>query len=107
VQWLVSLQNEDGGWGEDGMSYKLEYRGYESAPSTPSQTAWALLGLMAGGAVEHTAVARGVAYLLRAQREHGLWDAGSLRDATVARIAETCVCRPLVLSALSLVTLPL
>jgi squalene-hopene/tetraprenyl-beta-curcumene cyclase len=74
VQWLVSIQNEDGGWGEDGMSYKLEYRGYESAPSTPSQTAWALLGLMAGGAVEHPAVARGIAYLMRAQREHGLWD---------------------------------
>jgi squalene-hopene/tetraprenyl-beta-curcumene cyclase len=56
------------------VSYKLDYRGYERAPSTASQTAWALLGLMAVGCVEHPAVARGVQYLLREQREHGLWD---------------------------------
>jgi squalene-hopene/tetraprenyl-beta-curcumene cyclase len=74
AQWLISIQNEDGGWGEDGSSYKLDYRGYEKAPSTASQTAWALLGLMAAGAVDHPAVARGVAYLVDAQREHGLWD---------------------------------
>ena len=58
-----SIQNEDGGWGEDGASYKLDYRGYEKAPSTASQTAWALLGLMAAGEVEHAAVGRGIAYL--------------------------------------------
>ncbi|PLZ04140.1 squalene--hopene cyclase [Burkholderia sp. WAC0059] len=74
VQWLVAIQNDDGGWGEDGTSYKLEYRGYERAPSTASQTAWALLGLMAAGEVDHPAVARGVAYLQTTQREHGLWD---------------------------------
>ncbi|CAG4918165.1 squalene--hopene cyclase [Paraburkholderia saeva] len=74
VQWLVKIQNEDGGWGEDGTSYKLEYRGYEQAPSTASQTAWALMGLMAAGAVDHPAVARGIDYLQREQRDHGLWD---------------------------------
>ncbi|WP_018438390.1 squalene--hopene cyclase [Paraburkholderia atlantica] len=74
VQWLVSIQNEDGGWGEGGESYKLDYRGYERAPSTASQTAWALLGLMAAGEVDHDAVARGIDYLQREQREHGLWD---------------------------------
>jgi squalene-hopene/tetraprenyl-beta-curcumene cyclase len=74
VQWLISVQNEDGGWGEDGTSYKLDYHGYERAPSTASQTAWGVLGLLAGGAVDHPAVARGVAYLMRTQREHGLWD---------------------------------
>jgi squalene-hopene/tetraprenyl-beta-curcumene cyclase len=74
VQWLVSIQNGDGGWGEDGTNYKLDYRGYESAPSTASQTAWALLGLMAAGAVEHPAVARGIEYLKAEQRDHGLWD---------------------------------
>jgi squalene-hopene/tetraprenyl-beta-curcumene cyclase len=74
AQWLVSIQNDDGGWGEDGTSYKLDYRGYERAPSVASQTAWGLLGLMAAGCVEHPAVARGVEYLLREQREHGLWD---------------------------------
>ena len=61
--WLVSIQNDDGGWGEDLDSYKLDYRGYEPAPSTASQTAWALLALMAAGDVDHPAVARGVAYL--------------------------------------------
>src|SRR4026207_383233 len=43
----VKIQNADGGWGEDGSSYKLDYKGYEPAPSTASQTAWAVLGLMA------------------------------------------------------------
>ncbi|WJF91832.1 squalene--hopene cyclase [Paraburkholderia bonniea] len=74
LQWLLSIQNEDGGWGEDGASYKLDYRGYERAPSTASQTAWALLGLMAAGAVNHPAVARGIAYLTQQQQAHGLWD---------------------------------
>ncbi|MEJ2374090.1 MAG: squalene--hopene cyclase [Pseudolabrys sp.] len=73
AQWLVSTQNEDGGWGEDGDSYKLDYRGHEPAPSTPSQTAWALLGLMAAGQVDHPAVERGVQYLLAAQDGEGLW----------------------------------
>ena len=59
VDWLARIQNADGGWGEDGASYKLDYRGYEAAPSTASQTAWALLGLMAAGEVDHPAVARG------------------------------------------------
>jgi len=74
VQWLVSIQNEDGGWGEDGTSYKLDYRGYEKAPSTASQTAWALLGLMAAGEVEHAAVRRGIAYLAEKQGSDGLWN---------------------------------
>jgi len=74
AQWLLSIQNKDGGWGEDGDSYKLEYRGYEQAPSTSSQTAWALLGLMAAGEVNHPAVARGIEYLMTEQQEHGLWD---------------------------------
>jgi squalene-hopene/tetraprenyl-beta-curcumene cyclase len=74
VDWLVRIQNEDGGWGEDGSSYKLDYRGYEKAPSTPSQTAWAVLGLMAAGEVDHPAVERGIAYLARTQASDGLWD---------------------------------
>ena len=74
VQWLIAIQNEDGGWGEDGSSYKLDYRGYEKAPSTASQTAWALLGLMAAGEVEHAAVRRGIAYLAENQGNNGLWE---------------------------------
>jgi squalene-hopene/tetraprenyl-beta-curcumene cyclase len=74
VAWLVKIQNPDGGWGEDGSSYKLDYHGYEEAPSTASQTAWALLGLMAAGEVDHPAVARGVDYLSRLQDENGFWN---------------------------------
>jgi squalene-hopene/tetraprenyl-beta-curcumene cyclase len=73
VDWLISIQNSDGGWGEDGESYRLDYRGYEPAPSTASQTAWALLGLMAAGVVQHPAVQRGIAFLLSRQTSEGLW----------------------------------
>jgi squalene-hopene/tetraprenyl-beta-curcumene cyclase len=74
VDWLVGIQNADGGWGEDGTSYKLDYRGYERAPSTASQTAWALLGLMAAGAIDHPAVAHGMKYLADTQGADGFWD---------------------------------
>lgn len=73
ADWLVSIQNADGGWGEDCDSYKLDYRGYEPAPSNASQTAWALLGLMAAGQVDHPAVARGIAHLQKTQDASGLW----------------------------------
>jgi squalene-hopene/tetraprenyl-beta-curcumene cyclase len=74
VDWLVAIENDDGGWGEDGSSYKLDYKGYERAPSTASQTAWAVLGLMAAGEVDHAAVARGIAYLTAHQGEDGFWN---------------------------------
>jgi squalene-hopene/tetraprenyl-beta-curcumene cyclase len=73
ADWLISIQNEDGGWGEDGTSYKLDYHGYEPAPSTASQTAWALLGLMAAGRTDHPAVERGVAWLAETQNQDGFW----------------------------------
>jgi squalene-hopene/tetraprenyl-beta-curcumene cyclase len=71
--WLIAIQNSDGGWGEDAASYKLDYRGHEAAPSTASQAAWALLGLMAAGEAGHPAVKRGIDYLLRTQGEDGFW----------------------------------
>jgi squalene-hopene/tetraprenyl-beta-curcumene cyclase len=74
ASWLIAIQNEDGGWGEDGDSYKLDYKGYEKAPSTASQTAWALLALMAAGEVSHPAVARGVRYLTQSQGADGFWE---------------------------------
>jgi len=74
ANWLLSIQNMDGGWGEDATSYRLDYKGFEGAPTTASQTAWALLGLMAAGEVGHPAVARGVEYLKSTQTEKGLWD---------------------------------
>ncbi|HEV7813530.1 MAG TPA: squalene--hopene cyclase [Janthinobacterium sp.] len=73
ADWLLEIQNEDGGWGEDGDSYRADYRGHEPAPSTASQTAWALLGLMAAGAAASPAVARGIAYLARTQLDDGNW----------------------------------
>jgi squalene-hopene/tetraprenyl-beta-curcumene cyclase len=73
VEWLIAIQNEDGGWGEDCQSYKLDYKGYEPAPSTASQTAWALLALMAAGETGHQAVALGIRYLQNTQGSDGLW----------------------------------
>ena len=74
ADWLIAIQNPDGGWGEDGSSYKLDYRGHEPAASTASQTAWALLGLMACGEAAHPAVARGVGYLGGTQGKDGFWE---------------------------------
>ena len=73
VRWLVTIQNSDGGWGESCDSYDLARKGHEPAPSIASQTAWALLGLMAAGEVDHPAVVRGIAWLERRQEEDGLW----------------------------------
>jgi squalene-hopene/tetraprenyl-beta-curcumene cyclase len=72
VDWLVSVQREDGGWGEDEESYADAPHG-RYTQSTPSQTAWALLGLMAAGAVNHPATARGIAWLTAMQTHNGEW----------------------------------
>ena len=72
IDWLVSVQREDGGWGEDEESYGDAPPG-RYKESTPSQTAWAVLGLMAAGAADHPAVARGIAWLTAAQRADGEW----------------------------------
>jgi squalene-hopene/tetraprenyl-beta-curcumene cyclase len=71
-KWIVSVQNEDGGWGESCASYN-EGR-FVPAPSTPSQTAWALLGLVAAGQGDTEALARGVRYLVDTQKPDGTWD---------------------------------
>lgn len=72
VAWLKARQRADGGWGEDGATYWQERRA-EAKESTPSQTAWATLALMAAGAVDDPAVARGIAYLASAPREGARW----------------------------------
>ncbi len=73
VRWLIAHQNEDNGWGESCRSYEkpIAYRGV--GVSTASQTAWALMGLLAAGEGRHAAVARGVDFLLRTQMGEGSW----------------------------------
>ncbi|HXA20733.1 MAG TPA: squalene--hopene cyclase [Acetobacteraceae bacterium] len=72
VEWLVSVQRDDGGWGEDEETYRDAPRG-RYKESTPSQTAWALLGLMAAEQVENPAVTRGIEYLMATQCGTGEW----------------------------------
>ncbi|MEE9139299.1 MAG: squalene--hopene cyclase [Alphaproteobacteria bacterium] len=73
VEWLESRQREDGGWGEDGATYWPK-RGDEAKESTPSQTAWALLALIAAGEVDSDAVTRGIRFLLDAPRTGAKWE---------------------------------
>ena len=72
TDWLVAKQREDGGWGEDNESYADGPRG-EYSESLPSQSAWAMLGLMAAGMVDHPAVKKGAAYLQSVQAQDGSW----------------------------------
>jgi squalene-hopene/tetraprenyl-beta-curcumene cyclase len=72
VAWLASVQRDDGGWGEDEESYADVPHGRYKV-STASQTAWAVLGLMAAGAADHPAVVRGIDYLMAMQRDDGEW----------------------------------
>ena len=72
--WLKSIQNLDGGWGEAGESYQLDHASHTPAPSTNSQSAWAMLALMAAGEAHSPQVARGVAYLIGNMDEHGSWE---------------------------------
>src|SRR5437588_5007265 len=72
AEWLRMFQNPDGGWGETCGSYDdAATKGV--GPSTPSQTAWAILGLLAAGDTRSESVARGIAYLLRTQKKDGSW----------------------------------
>ncbi len=71
-EWLRSIQNADGGWGESCASYDNGI--YAPAHSTPSQTAWALMGLIAGGDTYSSSVRNGIDYLVRTQRPDGNWD---------------------------------
>ena len=73
AEWLRMVQNADGGWGESCGSYDdPASRGVGA--STPSQTAWAIMGLLAANDTRSDSVARGIAYLLRTQKKDGSWD---------------------------------
>ena len=73
VEWLLAHQNPDGGWGETCVSYPdPSLRG--QGESTPSQTSWALIALIAAGEARHESVERGVEFLLQRQQNDGTWD---------------------------------
>ena len=78
VAWLKAVQQEDGGWGESNDSYALDTPAEAEPPigftSTATQTAWALLGLMATGEAQSPEVERGVHYLLANQNADGFWN---------------------------------
>ena len=73
VEWVISHQNSDGGWGESCGSY-VDPSLIGTGPSTPSQTAWALLALLAAGEAGNPATERGIRFLVDLQREDGSWD---------------------------------
>jgi squalene-hopene/tetraprenyl-beta-curcumene cyclase len=73
AEWIRMVQNPDGGWGETCDSYD-DANAKGIGPSTPSQTAWAVMGLMAANDTRSDSVARGIAYLLKTQKQDGSWD---------------------------------
>jgi len=72
AEWLRMVQNPDGGWGESCDSYD-DPNARGQGPSTASQTAWAIMGLLAANDTRSDSVARGIAYLLRIQEKDGSW----------------------------------
>jgi squalene-hopene/tetraprenyl-beta-curcumene cyclase len=72
LEWVRSIQNFDGGWGESCDSYRQG--SYVAAPSTPSQTAWAILALLAGGDTTSRTLHDGIDYLIRTQNNDGTWE---------------------------------
>jgi squalene-hopene/tetraprenyl-beta-curcumene cyclase len=73
AEWLRMMQNPDGGWGETCESYDDPTK-KGVGPSTASQTAWAIMGLLAANDLRSDSVERGIAYLLKTQRRDGSWD---------------------------------
>jgi squalene-hopene/tetraprenyl-beta-curcumene cyclase len=73
AEWLRSIQNGDGGWGETVGSYDNPQLAGQGM-STASQTAWAVLGLLAAGDTRSECVERGIEYLLNTQKRDGSWD---------------------------------
>ena len=72
LEFIRAYQNRDEGWGESCASY--DENRFISNPSTPSQTAWAILALLAGGDIRSESLYNGVEYLVRTQRPDGNWN---------------------------------
>jgi squalene-hopene/tetraprenyl-beta-curcumene cyclase len=86
VAWLLAHQRGDGGWGEDAASYAPDMPHGSYDRSTASQTAWAVLGLMAAGQVNDPAVERGIAHLTETQKPDGQWDEPSYTGTGFPRV---------------------
>ena len=72
LEFIRAYQNRDGGWGESCASYDENH--FVPNPSTPSQTAWAILALLSGGDVRSESLYNGIDYLVSTQRADGTWD---------------------------------
>ena len=83
-EWIRSVQNADGGWGESCESYAAG--GFVPGPSTASQTAWAVLGLIAGGDDNSLSVNKGIEFLIGTQRSDGTWDEQSATGTGFPRV---------------------
>ncbi len=88
IEFIRAYQNRDGGWGESCATYD-EGR-FVANPSTPSQTAWAILALLAGGDVRTESIYNGVKYLLRTQRADGNWDEDYCTGTGFPRVFYLC-----------------
>jgi len=84
ARWLREVQNPDGGWGESCLGYDTKQ--FERAISTPSQTSWALLGLIAAGEIYSKAVLDGIGWLREHQRPDGTWEESITTGAGFPRV---------------------
>lgn len=84
AKWLKSVQNPDGGWGESCEGYETGQ--FERAASTPSQTAWAVLGLIAAESASSVELVRGVKWLMENQRPDGTWDEATTTGTGFPRV---------------------
>lgn len=85
ANWLLACQQPGGGWGESADSYAdPSLRG--QGPTTASQTAWALLGLLAAGLEHHPAVARGIQFLVEQQQADGTWNESEFTGTGFPRV---------------------
>lgn len=86
VEWLERRQNPDGGFGESNETYAQSARAGGPFPSTPYQSAWALLGLLAAGEARSDAARRAAEFLMRTQQADGLWSDSSFTAPGFPRV---------------------